>query len=218
MSTTASSQSPSIVRSQSTSKQQPTYPPPDPNSPSRTRSAAARPTSANQRTPSGTGMYRADRTQGPPSAAMQGALANVARRDVEDASLPQSPPSRRSTSKDRYHEARPQTYRTESSGSQGHRTSSRHGSRRPSTDLAPVQTVATNGTGAEQAASERPTSSSQQATRRRTTITTQTGTWLLGKTIGQGSMGKVKLGKNLETGEQVSREQQAPVRSTTNSR
>lgn len=39
--------------------------------------------------------------------------------------------------------------------------------------------------------------------RRRTTITTPTGNWALGKTIGAGSMGKVKLAKNIETGEQV---------------
>lgn len=39
--------------------------------------------------------------------------------------------------------------------------------------------------------------------KRRTTISAQTGTWSLGKTIGAGSMGKVKLAKNLETGEQV---------------
>lgn len=39
--------------------------------------------------------------------------------------------------------------------------------------------------------------------RRRTTITTPTGQWALGKTIGAGSMGKVKLAKNMETGEQV---------------
>lgn len=40
-------------------------------------------------------------------------------------------------------------------------------------------------------------------TKRRTTIVAQTGEWYLGKTIGAGSMGKVKLAKNLETGEQV---------------
>lgn len=39
--------------------------------------------------------------------------------------------------------------------------------------------------------------------KRRTTLTAQTGQWSLGKTIGAGSMGKVKLAKNLETGEQV---------------
>lgn len=39
--------------------------------------------------------------------------------------------------------------------------------------------------------------------KRRTTINAPTGEWTLGKTIGAGSMGKVKLAKNLETGEQV---------------
>ncbi|KAF2862860.1 Pkinase-domain-containing protein, partial [Piedraia hortae CBS 480.64] len=39
--------------------------------------------------------------------------------------------------------------------------------------------------------------------RRRTTIDAQTGHWDLGKTIGAGSMGKVKLARNRETGEQV---------------
>ncbi|KAH0551604.1 hypothetical protein GP486_007177, partial [Trichoglossum hirsutum] len=37
---------------------------------------------------------------------------------------------------------------------------------------------------------------------RRTTINAQTGHWVLGKTIGAGSMGKVKLAKKLEGGEQ----------------
>ncbi len=41
------------------------------------------------------------------------------------------------------------------------------------------------------------------SSKRRTTISAQTGQWALGKTIGAGSMGKVKLAKNLETGEQV---------------
>jgi len=44
----------------------------------------------------------------------------------------------------------------------------------------------------------------QAVNKRRTTITApSTGTWALGKTIGAGSMGKVKLAKNAETGEQV---------------
>ena len=42
-----------------------------------------------------------------------------------------------------------------------------------------------------------------QQNKRRTTITGQSGQWALGKTIGAGSMGKVKLAKKLETGEQV---------------
>ena len=44
----------------------------------------------------------------------------------------------------------------------------------------------------------------QPVNKRRTTITAPaTGTWALGKTIGAGSMGKVKLAKNTETGDQV---------------
>lgn len=44
----------------------------------------------------------------------------------------------------------------------------------------------------------------QPVNKRRTTITAPaTGTWALGKTIGAGSMGKVKLAKNVDTGEQV---------------
>lgn len=46
-------------------------------------------------------------------------------------------------------------------------------------------------------------SSTTQNLRRRTTIDTQTGHWELGKTIGAGSMGKVKLARNKATGEQV---------------
>lgn len=46
--------------------------------------------------------------------------------------------------------------------------------------------------------------SSGSSNRRRTTITGPSGQWALGKTIGAGSMGKVKLAKKIETGEQVS--------------
>lgn len=46
-------------------------------------------------------------------------------------------------------------------------------------------------------------SSASMQPKRRTTITTPSGQWALGKTIGAGSMGKVKLAKNMETGEQA---------------
>jgi hypothetical protein len=39
--------------------------------------------------------------------------------------------------------------------------------------------------------------------KKRTTIPAPSGTWVLGKTIGAGSMGKVKLAKRAEGGEQV---------------
>jgi hypothetical protein len=48
-----------------------------------------------------------------------------------------------------------------------------------------------------------PPTTRQTVARKRTSVTCSTGTWMLGKTIGQGSMGKVKLAKNQETGEQV---------------
>jgi hypothetical protein len=41
------------------------------------------------------------------------------------------------------------------------------------------------------------------SSRKRAYITCSTGSWQLGKTIGAGSMGKVKLARNQETGEQV---------------
>ena len=201
MSAATPTQSPAVGRSQSTHKPQPTYIPPD--SPSRARSNASRPTSSSQ--PRGApGMYRVDRSQAPPIA-NQAQLVNVVRRDAEDTNLAQSPSTRRSSSKDRYYDQRPPSYRTHSETSH-HRNTSRHGSRRPSAE---IQTAAPDTNGAPPVqppavSKDAPPPPNYQQGRRRTTITTQTGTWHLGKTIGQGSMGKVKLGKNLETGETVS--------------
>jgi len=48
-----------------------------------------------------------------------------------------------------------------------------------------------------------PAATTSSQVRRRTTIDATTGHWDLGKTIGAGSMGKVKLARNKETGEQV---------------
>lgn len=44
---------------------------------------------------------------------------------------------------------------------------------------------------------------SPKQSKSRTTIPTQSGKWILGKTIGAGSMGKVKLARKEESGEQV---------------
>lgn len=89
------------------------------------------------------------------------------------------------------------------------RASSRSRSRRGSQDLTAPTTVVANGTSTHTP----PSAISRSEThipstyptvgRRRTSITAQTGTWSLGKTIGQGSMGKVKLARNIETGEQA---------------
>lgn len=49
-----------------------------------------------------------------------------------------------------------------------------------------------------------PSESKQKSSgKSRTTIPAQTGNWVLGKTIGAGSMGKVKLARRAEGGEQV---------------
>lgn len=44
---------------------------------------------------------------------------------------------------------------------------------------------------------------SAKQSRTRTTIPTQSGKWILGKTIGAGSMGKVKLARKEDSNEQV---------------
>ena len=107
-------------------------------------------------------------------------------------------PSRREPSSERSQERPTTATRTEST---------RRHQRNPSTQGQQRESFDVPGT----AAPDRAADSTQHATaptastqpRRRTTITTPTGQWALGKTIGAGSMGKVKLAKNTETGEQV---------------
>jgi hypothetical protein len=114
-------------------------------------------------------------------------LNNVAARDWEQSNLANDS-VRRSESRDR---PAPTPTRTESS----RRSHARYASDASTASAMPVNGVAADGRSGQM----------QQAnTKRRTTITApSTGTWSLGKTIGAGSMGKVKLAKHLETGEQV---------------
>lgn len=141
-----------------------------------------------------------------PPVSNQATLVNVARRDHETINVARRPSSRRSSSRDRASEYHPEPTRGH------HRDRSRPSSSRNSTDFSGGTTVIANGNSvAGQPApstvhSDRPITSGHTAMgRRRTSIATATGTWSLGKTIGQGSMGKVKLAKNIETGEQVCR-------------
>lgn len=103
-------------------------------------------------------------------------LANVARNDYEQSNVAQPTSSTR-------HPARSDSTRNAASASQ-----SRYHSQE-------MHTSSSNGTHAAAA--------SGTNVRRRTTIDATTGHWDLGKTIGAGSMGKVKLARNKETGEQV---------------
>ncbi|TKA81468.1 hypothetical protein B0A55_02940 [Friedmanniomyces simplex] len=100
-------------------------------------------------------------------------LQNVARQDFEQTNLTRPPSSRRSESQDR------------------------------PTNGASTPTPAPNTNGAASTTGESRSAATSGNPRRRTTIDATTGHWDLGKTIGAGSMGKVKLARNKETGEQV---------------
>ncbi|KAJ5301753.1 hypothetical protein PENANT_c002G07180 [Penicillium antarcticum] len=183
---------PTVVRSHSTSSR-PSRAPSD--LPHRTRSVAVRPSNASQPPPQTqyTHSKTASHDRRPPS--NHAALDSVARRDFEASNVARMP-SRREASSDQSQE-RPSTARTETTRRHQRQPSSQR--QRESFDMSPAAATqelaqAATGTNAPAAAA---------APRRRTTITTPTGQWALGKTIGAGSMGKVKLAKNTETGEQV---------------
>lgn len=193
----ASTASPAIVRSSSSRRSQ-AYTAPASDRPLRPQSTAIKSTAQSY-----------SHTRGP-SASQQASLAGVARRDYENTNLARPPSSRRSSSRDGSYAAPPPTTRTESTRST-HRNSSRPGHSRYSSDMSQTPTVVANGastlgraSSVSRAQNDGAVQASSSGTKRRTTITAATGVWALGKTIGQGSMGKVKLAKNLETGEQVS--------------
>lgn len=189
------STSPTVIRSHSTSSRPSRGASSD--LPHRTRSVAVR--SSNSSQPPPQSHYSHSKTPSydhrPPL--NHSALDSVARRDFE-ASTAARMPSRREPSSERSQE-RPSTASRTESTRRHQRHSSTQGHQRESTDMAGTVVA------------DRAADSSHSATgnhgpvqpRRRTTITTPTGQWALGKTIGAGSMGKVKLAKNMETGEQV---------------
>ncbi|KAL8729812.1 MAG: hypothetical protein Q9181_004870 [Wetmoreana brouardii] len=190
----ASTAAPTLVRS--SSRRQQSYSAPTNDRPHRTSSTATRaPTTPN------TLPRTNDR---PPSSSQQAHLANVARRDYETTNLARPPSSRRSSSRERSHAA-PPPKRTESTRD-ARRQSGRPSHSRNSSQIA-TAAPATNGASTATPSRAPPPDPSSQgsagAVKRRTTIPAQTGQYSLGKTIGAGSMGKVKLAKNLDTGEQV---------------
>ncbi|KAI9699031.1 MAG: serine/threonine-protein kinase KIN2 [Candelina mexicana] len=198
-----SSASPAVVRSHSSSRRQQSSTSSSAERPQRAHSTKTRP-AATSRSDSQSNSHSR-----PPPASQQAALANVARRDYETTSVARPPSSRRSLSRDESHDPPPTPGRTDSTRST-HRTSSRPGHLRYSSDMSAAPAVVANGAStlvrAAAATAERvdkPIPSSSGSTKRRTTISAQTGQWGLGKTIGAGSMGKVKLAKNLDNGEQV---------------
>jgi serine/threonine protein kinase KIN1/2 len=201
MATATSSTTPTVVRSTSTRASN--------NStelPSRHRSTTQRPVSSSLRSPS--------RSQPlDPPVSNQATLANVARRDHETTNLTRRPSSRRNSTTRDAHTEGGQQYHTETSRGH-HRDHSSARSTRNSADMsAGGQTVITNGSSTHNSGAPSTVHTDKSVApahppmgRRRTSISTVTGTWSLGKTIGQGSMGKVKLARNSETGEQVSKD------------
>ena len=203
MSATAAA-SPTVVRS--SSRRQPSHPAPVERHHQRTPSSSTRSPitpGETQRSETHSHSYAHSRVL---SSSQQAQLGGVARRDYETTNLARPPSSRRSSSRDRSHIGSPPTVRTESTRST-HRSSSKTGHSRYSSDMTPTSTAAGPPSTQSSSAPRHQTdgSGSTGPVKRRTTIGTQTGEWSLGRTIGAGSMGKVKLAKNLETGEQVSR-------------
>ncbi|KAI9722803.1 MAG: serine/threonine-protein kinase KIN2 [Chrysothrix sp. TS-e1954] len=134
----------------------------------------------------------------PPSSSRQAhQLASVARRDFEQSNVAQVPSSpRRSSSVDRHIERKSSQAETTKSGQQ---TPSRSRHSRYNSEVSNDGTPRINGASADPVSQPNAT----QAPRRRTAISAPTGQWNLGKTIGAGSMGKVKLARNVDTGETV---------------
>ncbi|KUJ20655.1 Pkinase-domain-containing protein [Mollisia scopiformis] len=66
-----------------------------------------------------------------------------------------------------------------------------------------MTTAVANGGGPAPVITAQETRHSGKTSKSRTTIPASTGNWVLGKTIGAGSMGKVKLARRIEGGEQV---------------
>jgi serine/threonine protein kinase KIN1/2 len=196
---TASTTTPAMVRS--SSRRQPSYTAPTDDRARRAPSITSKPSV----TPGGP--PRSHSQTRPSSSSQQTALAGVARRDHETTNVarPQSS-SRRSSSRDASY-ATPTPKRTDSTRESRHSSSrpnhSRNNSRMPATEAAAAPAPSVQTPAGTKFHPDTAPYGSSGSTKRRTTVTAQTGEWTLGKTIGAGSMGKVKLAKNLETGEQV---------------
>jgi serine/threonine protein kinase KIN1/2 len=183
----AAPSSPSVVRSASTSRRQ------QQSVPHRTQSTSVRSTATASATPHRTLSQSQAHTR---TSSQQGNLTNVARRDFEQTNIAQPSSNGRSSSRDRAGNAHAPA-RADSTRSSNQ--AARPGHTRYSSDASTLVPPSTNGT----AAPNRSVAGNSVTKGRRTMLETSTGQWALGKTIGAGSMGKVKLAKNVDTGEQV---------------
>ncbi len=196
-----STATPAIVRS--SSRRQPSYTTPTGDRPQRAVS-----TITSHSTPPPSYSRSQSQNRGPPTS-QQAALASIARKDHETTNVARPSSSRRSFSRDRSTAGPPPT-RTDSTRDSRRSTSRPGHSRNNSSYLSATGNAVANGgsaavqtPGGGRSQSDAAIPGSGGSSKRRTTISAQTGNWSLGKTIGAGSMGKVKLAKSLETGEQV---------------
>lgn len=187
----------SLPRTPSTRRQAPAYsgtPDRDRDRPHRTQSTSTRPSNPNSPRRSMSASQPAPTSAHGHTRAQSTNLGTVARQDYEQTNVARPSSSRRSESHDRPMQNVNPTRTDSTRAPSGHsRTQSRYNEQ--------PQAAAPTSNGAS-TADTRPTTNTQ-ALRRRTTIEAKTGIWELGKTIGAGSMGKVKLARNKETGEQV---------------
>jgi serine/threonine protein kinase KIN1/2 len=182
---TATSVTPASLESPGTTRRGQSY-----SSPSRTQSTRTRPTAV---PPSP--VRASSHSRGPSSSRPEEVLTQ---RDYETTNVVRTS-SRRSSD-------RPAAIRAESSrsGTGHHRSTSRSNHQHHYTPSEMSGTTAvTNGGGPAPVVTPVESRHSGKPARSRTTIPAQTGNWVLGKTIGAGSMGKVKLARRVEGGEQV---------------
>ncbi|EPE28956.1 Protein kinase-like (PK-like) [Glarea lozoyensis ATCC 20868] len=104
---------------------------------------------------------------------------------------------RRSSSRDQPSQSQGES---SSRGASSHHHHRHHSHSRHSRDMS---TAAANGGGPAPVVTPQESRHTGRSSKSRTTIPAQTGNWVLGKTIGAGSMGKVKLARRPEGGEQV---------------
>ena len=136
------------------------------------------------------------------SSGAQGQLQNVVRRDFEQSNVARlTSSSQHSHSRDdpAVVTATALPVRSDSTRQTPVRNG-QHTAPHDTQDVPAAAPVAANGASSNDPATHQTSSS---GVRRRTNIDATTGSWELGKTIGAGSMGKVKLAKNKATGEQV---------------
>lgn len=201
---TASAASPTLIRSSSRRQQSYTA---TLDRPHRSLSTTSKPPT----TSSGVSRAISQSQARQASSSQQPSLTETGRIDYEIPIVVRTPSSRRSSSRDRSHPVT-SIKRSESTRDSRH-TPTRPGHSRHSSHMSATVAAAAIANGASAAGSspaEKPqvdaaAHGNGSSNKRRTTVTAQTGLWTLGKTIGAGSMGKVKLAKNLETGEQVCR-------------